>query len=285
MSIAARHLPVLTALISVALVGLIANRGLRSEPPRPTAEPPSREVPPEEPAAEELPAVESVPSWLGVVLEDGFAPLGVLIVDVAPRSPAEAAGLRPGDLIRRFADSTPRDALDVASLIGNHQAGDVITLTIRRGRVLVELTATLTATRDTHAVHAGAPLQSSAAPLLFPPDAAHWNDRATFAPPQAWLGVETAPVTNLARRVFHLPNNRGAVVNYVYAGSPAQRAGIMPGAVIRAIDSRQVTNPDDVARFIAEAGIGEQVEISLWADDGPVCRTVRLDAHPLETIP
>jgi putative serine protease PepD len=71
--------------------------------------------------------------FLGVGLADSPAGSGALITDVAPGSPADGAGLQPGDLVTQV-DSTPVDsAASLARTLRSHRPGDKVTITWRRG--------------------------------------------------------------------------------------------------------------------------------------------------------
>lgn len=63
---------------------------------------------------------------------------GVLIVDVIKGSPAEEAGLKPWDVIRRIGDRDVFTTDDVADEISKHKTGDQLLLTVlRSGRTLI----------------------------------------------------------------------------------------------------------------------------------------------------
>jgi putative serine protease PepD len=82
--------------------------------------------------------------WLGVSsspTEDGSG--GAQITDVTPDSPAEQAGLQPGDVITGVDDGIVRSPLDLSAQVVGHSPGDTVTLKIRRDGQDVELTATL----------------------------------------------------------------------------------------------------------------------------------------------
>jgi membrane-associated protease RseP (regulator of RpoE activity) len=74
-------------------------------------------------------------------LPEGLPPSGMLppgaqgafILEIVPDTPAEAVGLRPGDLIVAI-DSTPIDRLHLLhDVIGQYEPGDRITVHFRRG--------------------------------------------------------------------------------------------------------------------------------------------------------
>lgn len=67
----------------------------------------------------------------------------LLVESVAPNSPAEAAGMRKGDVLVSF-DGTPlEDAADVAYLVGGKKEGDAAQVVVERGGERVTLKLTL----------------------------------------------------------------------------------------------------------------------------------------------
>src|SRR5581483_9505633 len=83
---------------------------------------------------------------------------------------------------------------------------------------------------------------------------------ATAEPHEAGrLGVAVAPVTpDLARR-FGIEDETGVVVTDVQPGSPAARAGISEGDVIREIDRKPVAGIDDVQKALSQPARAGQV--------------------------
>jgi len=92
-------------------------------------------------------------AYLGVVVEDltaqlraayGFVPQsGAVVVQVVPGSPADAAGLEPGDVIVAVDGSTVSTAQDVTTDIRALPPGRTVHITIWRGQQERTLTATL----------------------------------------------------------------------------------------------------------------------------------------------
>lgn len=79
--------------------------------------------------------------WLGVYFQT--TPQGALVTRVVLESPAERAGLRPGDVIIEFDGQqvTEEQPLDV--IVAQYAPGDEITLVILRGQAERDLTVTL----------------------------------------------------------------------------------------------------------------------------------------------
>jgi S1-C subfamily serine protease len=73
------------------------------------------------------------------------SPLGIVVTNVVPRSPAQAAGLEPGDLISGI-NQQPIDTVDgVSAALSGLRAGDTIQIQFARGAVPFVTEATLAA--------------------------------------------------------------------------------------------------------------------------------------------
>ncbi|WP_431782169.1 S1C family serine protease [Streptomyces chumphonensis] len=77
------------------------------------------------------------------VLGDDFQPAGVSVVDVTGGGPADAAGLRPGDLIERVDGDEITDVVGLAEALAGHSPGDRVAVTVRRGGAREQATVTL----------------------------------------------------------------------------------------------------------------------------------------------
>ena len=103
--------------------------------------------------------IRSLPIGPELAQEIGLpADYGLLVVNVIPGSSAEKAGLRGGtqraylgntpillggDLIVAIDGRPVQDQQDLAQVMNNHKADDVVTVTIFRGKQKMELKATL----------------------------------------------------------------------------------------------------------------------------------------------
>jgi hypothetical protein len=80
---------------------------------------------------------------------------------------------------------------------------------------------------------------------------------------RGFLGVESAPVTKSDITARGLPAaTRGAIVRAVSPGGPADRAGILPGDVILAIDGIAITSPEDLSKVVSKLPAGSEVTVS-----------------------
>jgi serine protease Do len=83
---------------------------------------------------------------------------------------------------------------------------------------------------------------------------------------RGYLGVGIQPVTTDIAEQFKLTSARGALVTDVTPGSPAEKAGIIRGDVIRKINGYEVKDTVTLVNRIAEADIGSNLTIDLVRD-------------------
>ena len=84
---------------------------------------------------------------------------------------------------------------------------------------------------------------------------------------RGFLGVETQNVTAKLAPSLGLKNNvKGALVAGVTPGSPAMKAGIRPGDVLRSVDGKTVDNPHKLALMVADIKPGDTAQVGLVRD-------------------
>ncbi|GAA1849672.1 S1C family serine protease [Myceligenerans crystallogenes] len=80
----------------------------------------------------------------------------------------------------------------------------------------------------------------------------------------AFLGVSLSDATATADGV----TRRGARIEDVVAGSPAQEAGLEVGDVVVAIGEDAVDGPESLTAFVREYGAGDETTVTVVGDDG-----------------
>ncbi|MDR7067294.1 serine protease Do [Pseudoxanthomonas japonensis] len=90
--------------------------------------------------------------------------------------------------------------------------------------------------------------------------------KATGRVSRGQLGVQVAAVNADAVKGFGLPDNRGALVSEVLADSPAAKAGLSPGDVIRSVNGRAINDSSDLPPIIGAMAPGSKVALGLLRD-------------------
>lgn len=73
---------------------------------------------------------------------------GVLVVGVIPGAPAEAAGVRPKDVVLKVDQKDTPDFKALQAILAGHKIGDTLELTVKRGADTLALKATLASRKE-----------------------------------------------------------------------------------------------------------------------------------------
>ena len=160
-------------------------------------------------------------------LADSFRldrPRGALIAQVEPGSPAERAGLKPGDVVLGVDGDPVVSSGDLPALLAQHGAGDQVRLQVWREGKETQLATRLGGTNERTAKAQSAP-------------AAATGGR---------LGLALRPAQ---------PQERGAAGGLVVeaASGPAERAGVQAGDVLVAVNGVPARSIEAVQRAVADA--------------------------------
>ena len=82
-----------------------------------------------------------------------------------------------------------------------------------------------------------------------------------------WLGVSLYTVDSFVVSRYNLAVDKGVMVVYVAAGSPATNAGLEPGDVITGFENQEITEVNEIIRAIHSSQVGQRVEITFWRDE------------------
>ena len=93
----------------------------------------------------------------------------------------------------------------------------------------------------------------------------------SLATGRAWLGVAMEKAAEAG----------GVRVKHVLRGSPAEKAGLKEGDLIRAIDGEKVASPDDVSRIVGGHEPGEAIVASLLRAQDTLSMKIALASRPL----
>ena len=76
-----------------------------------------------------------------------------------------------------------------------------------------------------------------------------------------WFGAKLVPVTREVASGLGLDRVTGALISEVYAGGPAEAAGLKRGDVVVAVDTHEIDDPRALTYRLATRGIGETAKV------------------------
>ncbi len=232
------------ALAAVALWGATAHAQPALEELERTLPPADAVAPADRPAPRE-------PAYLGLIADDTEGVAGVRVLEPVAGSPADGADFRKGDLVVMAGQQPITDLDDLAEVLDAATAGDKLPFEVVRGDERIRLTATLSRRAPPREPAAQ---RAPIAPVEATPHAVH----------RRLLGVRAVPIDETVRQKNTLPNLRGALVVEIFPGSPAAKSELPIDAVILTLDGAPVDDPADLARRVAAAGPGEQIELGYY---------------------
>jgi serine protease Do len=97
---------------------------------------------------------------------------------------------------------------------------------------------------------------------------------------RGWMGVTIGPMTEDLAATYGLDEAKGALVNQVQAGSPADKAGLQPEDAILQADGRTIQDNGDLSRYIASLQPGSTVKLDLLRGRDKKAVSVTLGTFP-----
>jgi serine protease Do len=172
--------------------------------------------------------VADVPETLRAQVK-GLPEKGALVRELVPGGGAARAGMKPGDVITKVGGKAVEGASDLVELVSAQKIGAKVPIEIVRDGRATSLDVTL-------------------GELAGPSAGGEAEGGGT-------IGVALQTLTEpIARSLGLDPRLRGAVVAEVRPGSPAEKAGLEPGDVIREVDRKPVTSAEEVVAAIRAGG-------------------------------
>jgi serine protease Do len=99
---------------------------------------------------------------------------------------------------------------------------------------------------------------------------------------RGWLGVQIQPVTPEIAASLNLPAAKGAMVNQVTDGSPAQKAGVRERDIILAFGNRDISHLQDLTRAVADTKAGTTQDLKVIRDGRQQTLKVKIAALPAD---
>ncbi len=96
----------------------------------------------------------------------------------------------------------------------------------------------------------------------------------------AWTGIQVREITPYFAAYYNIENPRGLLIVELEQGSPADRAGIQVGDIIRKINGEEVWKYTQATRMIFDAAIGDVITLTVERAGTIHEYRVRLEAEP-----
>jgi S1-C subfamily serine protease len=92
-----------------------------------------------------------------------------------------------------------------------------------------------------------------------------------------WLGVAIQELTPPLQAEFGIRDGRGVVIAGVVESSPADRAGVKEGDVVRSFDNTPVRSPQELISLVSKKKIGEKASLSIMRDGREIAVEVAVE--------
>ncbi|MEZ5872428.1 MAG: Do family serine endopeptidase [Nitratireductor sp.] len=175
-----------------------------------------------------------VRGWLGVMIQPVTRDIaesvglddahGAIVTNPQSDSPADKAGIRPGDVITAVNGDSVKNPRELARKIGNFAPEEKVTVSLWRNGKAEDVQVTL------GKLEGGTQLASARAD-----------------------SGDTERLTTLGLALETNPDGNGVVVAEVAADSPADRKGFKAGDIISSVNGEEVSDPAAVSKVVKEA--------------------------------
>ncbi len=97
---------------------------------------------------------------------------------------------------------------------------------------------------------------------------------------RGWIGVEVQDISRELAESFRLPTTEGTLIAGVQRGGPADRAGVKPGDILVAVESKSVTDSTSMLNLIAALEPGKSAMLKILRNRQPIEVKVNVGKRP-----
>ncbi len=176
---------------------------------------------------------------------------GALVGEVTPKSPAEKAGIKTGDVITAVNGKKISEARELRLMIGSMAPGTKVQIEANREG-------------ETKTFH----VELGEMPPGVAEEGAEASPEESAQPEKATVfgGVAVADITDEIRNALNLSKDvKGAVIAEIDPESPAAKAGLREGDVIQEVNKQPVKNAKDLVAISKRLKPNEKILIRVWS--------------------
>jgi serine protease Do len=175
---------------------------------------------------------------------------GIEVIRVDENSPAEAAGIKAGDVVLEYNGQRVEGTEQFIRLVRETPSGRAVKLSVIRGGNPLTILATLGSRKTAFVGPSPEDFHFEAPDMNFVvvPDI----PRAMMSWRNSVLGVDAEALGN-TQLANYFGVKDGVLVRSVYKGTAAEKAGLRAGDVLLKVDADQVSAPRDVTNAMREA--------------------------------
>ena len=201
--------------------------------------------------------------WLGVLIQNvdrdlaqSFGldrPIGALVSKVTEQSPAEAAGLQPGDIILSLNGIEVERSSNLPPLVGLLAVGDIAELKVLRKGERIVLPVTIAELEGSKSQPVKTSLEQRQG--------------------EGKLGLVVSDLTSDQRSEF---GTDGVIVEQVEPSSPAAAAGVRQGDVVISFNQTEVTSVKQLVDLVSDSPTGRPLPLLIQRGDSPLYSALTL---------
>ncbi len=203
---------------------------------------------------------------LGVQLKSGIdetdaralglpKPEGVLVQDVLPNSPAQAAGVKAGDVILAVNGKKVNAANEIQTMIAEMKPGDVVALSIFRNGKTISSNVTLGEISQKDLASGDQNVQ---------PESPQTDESGRTD--VAKLGIAIKPLDE--KTMKDAGTDHGVLVASVTPGGPADERTLLKNDIITEVDHQKISSPKDLTDILKEKNDGDAIMLRVLSKQG-----------------
>ena len=179
---------------------------------------------------------------------------GAIVTQVEPNSPSAKAGLKVGDLITGIDGHEVSDAGQLQVVVGQTRPGTTVKLQVIRDGKSMDLPVTLE--------------------KMGARDKGEDESASNESGKPRW-GLALSDITPEVREQLRASGEvKGAVIERVLPGSPADNAGLRPGDVIVGVNRHDMQSASEVKKALADVPNGQDALLLVWSNGGNTFRVL-----------